>query len=79
MFMGGGQNSWFCKASLRICHVHLFECKGPGMLKIVINCHVLNKGLQNQTEKVPCTVLLNYLPTFVFNIFFVFNTLYLHN
>ena len=24
---------WFCKASLRICHVILFECKGPWTLK----------------------------------------------
>ena len=29
MFMCGGQNSWFRKASLRICYVHLFECKCP--------------------------------------------------
>ena len=43
----GGQNSWFCKASLRICYVSLFECKGPWMLKTVINCHVWNKRLQN--------------------------------
>ena len=33
MLMCGGQNSWFCKASLRICYVNLFECKGPWMLK----------------------------------------------
>ena len=33
MFMCGGQNSGFCKASLRICYVSLFECKGPWMLK----------------------------------------------
>ena len=33
MFMCGGQNSLFCKASLRICYVSLFDCKGPGMLK----------------------------------------------
>ena len=46
------------------------------MLKTVINCHVWNKGLQNQTQEVPCTVLLNYLHTFVFNIFSVFNTLH---
>ena len=32
-FMCGGQNSWFCKASLRSCYVNLFECKGPLMLK----------------------------------------------
>ena len=25
----GGQNSGFCKASLRICYISLFECKGP--------------------------------------------------
>ena len=24
---------WFCKASLRICYVSLFKCKGPWMLK----------------------------------------------
>ena len=43
----GGQNSWFCKASLRICYVSLFECKGPWMLKIVINCHVWNRRSRN--------------------------------
>ena len=26
--MCGGQTSWFGKASLRICYVGLFECKG---------------------------------------------------
>ena len=41
------QNSWFCKASWRICYISLFECKGPWMLKTVINCHVWNKRLQN--------------------------------
>ena len=35
MFMCGGQNSWFSKASLRICYMSLFECKGPRMLKTV--------------------------------------------
>ena len=29
MFMCEGQNSWFCKASLRICYVSLFKCKDP--------------------------------------------------
>ena len=29
MFMCGAQNSGFCKGSLRICYVSLFECKGP--------------------------------------------------
>ena len=33
-----------------------------------------NRRLQNQTEKVPCIVLLNYLHTFVFNILSVFNS-----
>ena len=33
MFMCGGQNSGFCKASLRTGYVSLFECKGPWMLK----------------------------------------------
>ena len=32
---------------LRICYVSLLECKGPWMLKTVINCHVRNRGLQN--------------------------------
>ena len=48
------------------------------MLQTVVNYHVWNKGLQNQTEKVPCTLLLNDLHTFVLNIFSVFNTLYLY-
>ena len=43
----GGQNSWFCKASLRICYVSLFECKGPSMLKTVTKFHVWNRRLQN--------------------------------
>ena len=47
IFMCGGQNSWFCKAFLRIFCVSLFVCKGPWMLKTVINCHVYNRGLQN--------------------------------
>ena len=29
MLMCGGQNSGFSKASLGICYVSLFECKGP--------------------------------------------------
>ena len=41
------QNSWFCKACLRICYVSLFECKGHWMLKTVINCHVFNRTLLN--------------------------------
>ena len=48
------------------------------MLKTTINYHVWNRGLQKNNEKVPCT-MLNYLHTFVFNIFLVFNTLYLNN
>ena len=33
-FMPGGQRViWFCKASLRISHLSLFECKGPWILK----------------------------------------------
>ena len=58
--------------------VNLFKnllCKFVWILKTVIYCHVWNRGLQ----KVPCTVLLTYLHTFVFNILPVFNTLYLHN
>ena len=68
MLMCLGQNSGFCKASLRIFFESLFECKGPSMLK---TC--------TQHEKVRCIALLNYLHIFVFNIFSVFNTLYLHN
>ena len=29
MFISAGQNSWFCKGSLRICYVSLFEYKAP--------------------------------------------------
>ena len=47
MFMCGGQNSRFCKASLRICYISLFEYKGPWMLKTDISGHVRNRGLQN--------------------------------
>ena len=47
MFMCGDQNSWFCKASLRIWYISLFECNGPWMLKTVTKCHVRNRGLQN--------------------------------
>ena len=36
IFMCGGQNSWVCKASIRICYVSLFECKGPWMLKKLV-------------------------------------------
>ena len=32
----GSQNSWFCKASLRICCKSLFECKGLWILKTAI-------------------------------------------
>ena len=44
-YLCGGQNSWFCKASLWICYVSLSECKGPWMLKTVINCHVWSRRL----------------------------------
>ena len=47
MFMCEGQNSGFCKALLKICYVNLFKCKGPSILKTLINCHVRNRGLQN--------------------------------
>ena len=47
MFMCVGQNSWFCKASVRICYVILFEYISPWMLKAFINCDVWNRGLQN--------------------------------
>ena len=35
-FMCAGQHSWFCKASLRICYVSLFKCKGSWMVKTVM-------------------------------------------
>ena len=38
MFMCRGQNSGFCKTSLKICDVSFFECKSPWMLKTVMNC-----------------------------------------
>ena len=44
----GGQHSWFCKASLRICYVSLFECKGPeckcrGSTAAVLVFYVFNR------------------------------------
>ena len=42
------------------------------MLRTVTNWHVWNRRLHNQTEKVPCTVLLNYLHTLVFSILILF-------
>ena len=48
------------------------------MLKTVINCHMRNRGLQKQTEKVPCTGLLNYLHTFVLLIFSRFLILFIY-
>ena len=71
MFMCGGQNSWICKAFLRIFDVRLIECK---------NCYKLPCVEQRITKlDGKSTVLLNYLRTFVFNIFLVFNSLYLLN
>ena len=46
-YLCGGQNSWFYKASLRICYISLSECKGHWMLKTAINCHVWKRRLQN--------------------------------
>ena len=63
-----GQNSRFCKASLRICYASLFECKG-------INCYKLYKLLcvaQKITKldwKSTLYILLNYPHSFVFNVF----------
>ena len=50
MFMCGGQNSGFCKASLRTCYLRLFECKGPWMLKTVINCHVRTEDYKTKLK-----------------------------
>ena len=41
MLMCGGQNSWFYKASVRICYVSLFECK---------NCYKLPSVEQRITK-----------------------------
>ena len=45
MFMCGSQNSGFCKASLRIFCVSLFECKGPWMLKTVNKLPCVEQGI----------------------------------
>ena len=47
MFIWGGHSSWICKASLRICDVSLFECKGLWMLKTDVNCHMWSRRLQH--------------------------------
>ena len=66
MFMRGDQNAWFCKASLRI-YVDLFECKGPWTLKkLTAMC-----GTEDYKDRLKKyhVVLLNFVHTFVFNIF----------
>ena len=73
-----GQHSWFCKASLRICNVSLFECKGPWMLKTVINCRVEQRITKLDWKSTMYSVvkLSSY---FSVQYFLGFNSLYLHN
>ena len=63
-----GQNSWFCKASLRICYVSLFECKGPWMLKTYKLPCVEQKITKLDWKSTMYSVKLSKL-SFVFNIF----------
>ena len=51
MFMCGGQNSWSCKSSLRICYISLFECKGPWMLKTVITATCVTEDFKTRLKK----------------------------
>ena len=51
MFMCGGQNSWFYKASSRICYVSLFKCRGPWMLKTVVNYHMWTEDYKTRVKK----------------------------
>ena len=44
-YLCGGQNSWFCKASLWILYVSLSESKGSWMLKTVIDCPAWSRRL----------------------------------
>ena len=61
----GGQRSWFCKGSLRICYVSLFEWSLNGK-----NCYKL-PCVEQKIAKIDWKgrVLLNCLHTFVFNFF----------
>ena len=47
--------------------------------QVLENLNVKQKRLKEMAHGKQSKVLLNYLHTFVFNIFSVFNTLYLHN
>ena len=49
--MCGGQNSGFCKASLRIYYVSLFECKGPWMLKACYKLPCVEQGITKLGRK----------------------------
>ena len=47
--------------------------------QVLENLNIKQKRLKEMAHGKQSTVLLNYLHTFVFNIFSVFNILYLHN
>ena len=74
----GGQNSWFCKASLRICCVRLSECKGPWMLKTYKLPSVEQKITKLNWRSIIYRVF-KFFFILLCLIFPVFNTLSSHN
>ena len=55
----GGQNSWFCKASRRICYVSLSECKGHWMLETAM-CGTEDYKTRLRKYYVQCLKLSSY-------------------
>ena len=74
----GGQNSWFCKASLRICYVSLFECKGPWMLK-TYKLPCVEQKITKLDRRSTIYSVVKFFIILLCLIFSVFNTLCLQN
>ena len=74
----GGQNSWCCKVSLRICYVSLLECKVPWMLKTYKLPYVEQKVTKLDWRSTMYSVV-KFFFILLCLIFSVLNTLCSHN
>ena len=77
MFICGCQNSWFSKAFLRICYLGLIEYKGSRMLK-TYKLPCVEQRITKLERKSTMFSFVKLSHTFMFSIFSVFNTFYLH-
>ena len=75
----GSQNSWFCKASLRICFVSLFECKGPWMLETYKVSCVEQKITKLDWKSTIYSVVKLSLYFFVYHFLFLILIIYIIN